>query len=285
MRNSATRENPGITMNRESGGIMKKLAMLAAVALIAMGLTGCVQLHSDTVIAKDGSGTASLTISLSPAMQDLFKDMKDLEMDQDQDMDFPVFDDIKKDDLAKAAEGHGVKIKKFEKAVVNGREQLDIVMDFEDLEGLSYVMSNVMGEEPGDGMGIFETADGNFVLKEAHYDFPAPPAAPAAPAEGAEPAPEAESKDSTESPAMTDEEKAQKQMEVMGKMMGAMAELDVKFTITVPGEIIESNAPTVEGNTSIWAINASNMMSQQGQDMDPVITFSSKGLKIKPLKE
>ena len=29
--------------------------------------------------------------------------------------------------------------------------------------------------------------------------------------------------------------KAQKQMELMGKMMGAMAELDVKFTITVPG--------------------------------------------------
>jgi len=64
-----------------------------------------------------------------------------------------------------------------------------------------------------------------------------------------------------------------------------MAELDVKFTITVPGEVIESNAPTVEGNTSIWAINASNMMSQQGADMEPVITFSSKGLKITPLEE
>ncbi len=262
---------------------MKKFVKLSAIALIALAalcLTGCIQVHSDTVIAKDGSGTASLTMSLSPAMQEIFKDMKDLEMDKDQDMDFPMFDDIKKADLAKAAEGHGVTIKKFEKAMVDGREQLDIVMDFEDLKGLSYVMGNIMGNEPGDGMGIFETADGNFVLKEANYDFPAEPAEPAEKAEA-----EAESEDSAGSSTMTDEEKSQKQMEVMGKLMGAMAELDVKFTITVPGEVIESNAHTVEGNTSIWTINAGNMMSQQGQNSDPVITFSSEGLKIKPLKE
>ena len=262
---------------------MKKFVKLSAIALIALAalcLTGCIQVHSDTVIAKDGSGTASLTMSLSPAMQEIFKDMKDLEMDKDQDMDFPMFDDIKKADLAKAAEGHGVTIKKFEKAMVDGREQLDIVMDFEDLKGLSYVMGNIRGNEPGDGMGIFETADGNFVLKEANYDFPAEPAEPAEKAEA-----EAESEDSAGSSTMTDEEKSQKQMEVMGKLMGAMAELDVKFTITVPGEVIESNAHTVEGNTSIWTINAGNMMSQQGQNSDPVITFSSEGLKIKPLKE
>ena len=270
---------------------MKKLAMLATIvqiALITLVLTGCVQLHSETVIAKDGSGTANLTLSLSPAMQDVLKDMKDLDMGKDQNMDIPMFDDINKDDLAKAAEGRGVTIKKFEKIVVDGREQLDIVMDFEDLEGLSYVMGNIMGDEPGDGMGIFETADGNFVLKDAHYDFPAvsaAPGTPAEPAEGAEPEVEGKGEGSAESSTMTDEEKAQKQMEVMGKMMGAMAELDVKFAITVPGEVIESNAPTVEGNTSIWTINSGNMMSQQGQDMDPVITFSSKGLKIKPLKE
>ena len=264
---------------------MKKLAMLATIVQIALFLTGCVQLHSDTVIDKDGSGTASLTLSLSPAMQDLFKDMKELGMDQDPDMDFPTFDDIKKDDLSKAAEGHGVTIKKFEKAMVDGRDQLDIVMDFEDLEGLSYVMGNIMGEEPGDGMGIFETADGNFVLKEAHYDFPDQPAEEIEEIEVIDPGAGAESKDSAGSSTMTEEEKAQKQMEVMGKMMGAMAELDVKLTITVPGEVIESNAHTVEGNTSIWTINAGNMMSQQGQNTDPVITFSSKGLKIKPLKE
>ena len=263
---------------------MKKLAMLTIVALAALGLTGCVQMYSDTIIEKDGSGTASLTLSLSPTGAELIKEMKELEMDQDQNMEMPLFEDINEDDLVKAAKGHGVKIKKFEKSTVEGAEKIDILMEFEDLEGLSYVMGSSMGGEAGTGYGIFETADGNFILKAAHYDFPADET------EGVEvietaPEAEAQSKESSDTPAMTEEEKAQKQMALMGKLMGAMAELDIKFTITVPGEIIESNAPTVEGNTSIWAVNASNMMSQQGTDMEPVITFSSNGLKIKPLKE
>jgi len=265
---------------------MKQLAKLSALALIGvaiMGLTGCIQVHSDTVIEKDGSGTANFTMSMSPAVLEAIKDMEELDMDQGQDMDIPMFEDINREDLDKAAEGHGVKITKFEKGKVEGREQLEVVIDFDDLEGLSYVMGNLMGGAPGDGMGIFETADGNFVLKEAHYDFPDQPAEEIEEIEVIDP--EAEGETSGESSTLTDEQKAQKQMEVMGKMMGAMAELDVRFTITVPGEIIESNAPTVEGNTSIWAINAGNMMNQQDNDMEPVITFSSKGLKIKALKE
>ncbi len=275
---------------------MKKLAKLSAIALVTfafLGLTGCIQVHSDTVIEKDGSGTTNFTMSMSPAVLEAIKDMKALDMDQGQgqDMDIPQFEDINKDDLVKAGEGHGVKITKFEKGLIDGREQLEVVIDFQDLKGLSYVMGNLMGGAPGDGMGIFETADGNFILKETQYDFTAEQAEKIDRTEDADPKAEAEvetedeGEETTGSSTLTDEEKAQKKMEVMGKMMGAMAELDVRFTITVPGEIIESNAPTVEGTTSIWAINAGNMMDQQGQDMEPEITFSSEGLKIKALKE
>jgi len=164
--------------------------------------------------------------------------------------------------------------------MVDGREKLDIAMEFEDLKSLSYVMGSLMGGNPGEGMGIFETDDGNFVLKQATYDFPDEPAEEV---EGSEPANEAEVQ--TEKPTLTPEEKSAKQMEVYGKLMGAVAELDVRLTITVPGEIIKSNAPAVEGNTSIWAINSGNMMNMQNQDMEPVITFSSKDLKIKAIKE
>ncbi len=264
---------------------MKKLAMFATISLIALAalsLTGCIQAHSDTVIEKDGSGTATLTMSMSPSVVEAIRDMEELGMNQGQDMEVPKFDEINKDDLVKATKDHGVKITKFEKGTIEGREKLDITMDFEDLKSLSFVMGKLMGGNPGDGMGIYETADGNFVLKEAHYDFPPEPTGEV---EESESAPEAETEGDTEKSTLTDEEKSQKQMELYGKMMGAMAELDVRLTITVPGEIIESNAPTVEGNTSIWAINAGNMMDQQGQDMEPVITFSSKGLKIKALKE
>ena len=51
---------------------MKKLAMLATISLIALAalsLTGCIKAHSDTVIEKDGSGTATLTMSMSPPLK------------------------------------------------------------------------------------------------------------------------------------------------------------------------------------------------------------------------
>ena len=201
-------------------------------------------------------------------------------MNEGQDMDGPEFDKINREDLEKSIKGHGVKITKFEKDTSEGNMKMDLAVEFEDLKGLSYVMGKIMGGEPGDGMGIYETADGNFVLKKAIYDFPAEPADEA---EEAKPTDETSSEGKAST--MTEEEKGQKQMALMGKMMGAMAELDIKFTITVPGEVIESNAPVVEGNTSVWAINAGNMMSQQDNDMEPVITFSSKDLKIKPIKE
>ena len=259
-----------------------KLSVLALMAMAAFGMTGCIHMNSETVIENDGSGTASLTLSMSPTAGELIQDMQELGMTEGQDMDMPDFDDIDKDDFAKAAKGHGVKIKKFEKSQIDGRDQLDIVVDFEDLEGLSYTMGKLMGDQPGDGMGIYETADGNYVLKQAHYDFPPEPAEES---EDITFAPEGEGEGQAETSTMTDDEKAQKQMEIYGKLMGAMAELDVKFSITVPGEVIESNAPVVEGNTSIWAVNASNMMAMQSQASEPVITFSSKGLKIKPIKE
>ena len=145
---------------------MKKLAMFATISLIALAtlsLTGCIQAHSDTVIEKDGSGTATLTMSMSPAMTEVLQDMEDLGMNEGQDMDVPKFDEINKDDLVKAAKGHGVKITKFEKGMVDGREKLDIAMDFEDLKSLSYVMGSLMGGNTGEGMGIYETADGNFL--------------------------------------------------------------------------------------------------------------------------
>ncbi len=62
-----------------------------------------------------------------------------------------------------------------------------------------------------------------------------------------------------------------------------MGELDISMKMTVPGDIIESNAPTVEGRTSIWNIDSSNMMSGN-TDMEPNIVFSGKGLKIKAVK-
>ncbi len=69
-------------------------------------------------------------------------------------------------------------------------------------------------------------------------------------------------------------------MELMGKLMGSMSELDVSMRITVPGDVIEHNAPKQEGRTLIWEINADNMMSAGASMGEPLIVFSGKGLKI-----
>jgi hypothetical protein len=70
----------------------------------------------------------------------------------------------------------------------------------------------------------------------------------------------------------------------MGTLMGAISELDISMKVTVPGDIVSTNAPAQEGRTSIWAVNAGNMMTMD-QDMAPEIVFSAKGLKIKPQAE
>jgi hypothetical protein len=158
--------------------------------------------------------------------------------------------------------------------MVDGRETLNIILAFEDLKGLSFVMGRIMGEGGGGGMGIFDAGDGNLVLRQAEYDFP--DESEAEEEEAGAPTPEDMQN--------MDPQKMQKQMEIMGKLMGAMAELDVSFKITVPGDIVSSNAPETEGRTSVWAINSSNMMTMD-QDMDPEIVFSGKGLKIKPLTD
>ena len=160
---------------------------------------------------------------------------------------------------------------------MDGRETLDIAYEFADLRGLSAMMQATM---PGDedegrdnGLGIFAAGDGDLVLRPASYDLPAWDEAEK------EPAPEGET-----TPAATDPAAMQKQMEVLGKLMGAMSELDIRMAITVPGDIISTNAPQQEGRTSIWAINAQNAMSAP-ETIEPRIVFSGKGLKIEPQQD
>jgi hypothetical protein len=69
-------------------------------------------------------------------------------------------------------------------------------------------------------------------------------------------------------------------MELMGKLMQSISELDIRMEITVPGDVLSSSAPTVEGRTSVWAINGANMSDAQNMAMEPEITFAKKGVNI-----
>lgn len=250
---------------------MKRMLLCLLTAALVANLTGCFRAHSTTDIKADGSGTATLEFSLSQAVAAAIQEMQELNPEAGGDMEMPSISNIKQDKIEKAIKPYDVKLTAFESNSADGRESVSMTFAFADLKGLSAAMAAALDQSPEEGMGIYETGDGNYVLKAATYDF----------SDYAESNDEeSEQEVQTEAPAEQTPEQMQKQMQVMGTLMGAMAELDVSLKITVPGDIIESNAPVQEGRTSIWTINSSNMMTA-GPDLEPVITFSGKGLKIK----
>lgn len=252
---------------------IRRLAMLALAALTALAFTGCVQMRSETIIDQSGGGTASITVSMSQAVSDALEQMQELDTEGGPGGDMPAFDDLDRATIEKRVKEFGVKVTRFEKGERDGRETLDIAYEFKDPKGLSAAMGAFLSgsESEENGLGIFDAGDGNLVLRPASYDFPAWDA-------------EDTNSDETTGQAEPDPQQMQKQMALLGTLMGAVAELDVSMKITVPGDIVSTNAPAQEGRTSIWAINAANMMSMD-QNVQPEIVFSGKGLKIKPQAE
>ena len=258
---------------------MKKIVAIVALLVAALSLSGCVRAHNTVTVNQDGSGFATMEFELTKTVAEALEELQEMDSGGAQGMELPSFEDFDQAEIEASIAPYGVKLTSFEKIEEAGRQGVKLAFEFKDLKGLSAAMAAAMEGEMGSGMGIFDAGDGNLVLKQTKYDFSDMPK-PAAKQEKAEETEEAEDAP----PAEPRPEDAQKQMELMGKLMGAMAELDVRVEITVPGDIVTTNAPQQEGRTSIWTINAENMMTQ-GQEMDPVITFSGKGLKIEPLTE
>jgi hypothetical protein len=243
----------------------RALIVLAALGLITVG--GCVKMHSETVIENDGSGSATMHFSMpkdvAQAMQEI-GDMPGAQMDDAP----PSPSQVTEAKVKEIASKYDVKVKTFKKIDSDEREGFEMELEFDRVDDVSYVLAGIMGGGD-DGMGIYSTGDGNYRLASVKLDLP----------EASDEEAAAEATAESESTEMNDEE-MQKSMELMQTMMGHMAELDVLMKITVPGDVIESNAPQVEGRTSIWKIDSTNMMNAQN-DMEPSILFSGKGVKIK----
>jgi hypothetical protein len=253
--------------------IIRRLVLLSLAVLAVLALTGCVQMHSETTIDQNGGGTATITMSMSKAVSEALQKMQEMDPDGSPGGDMPAFDDLDRAAIEKRVKEYGVKITRFEKGEKDGRETIDIAYQFKDMKGLSAAMGAIMsGSDAEDnGLGIFDAGGGNLVLRPASYDFPDWVEEDAVDEEAA-------------GEEVTNPQDMQQQMALMGTLMGAISELDISMKITVPGDIVSTNAPDQEGRTSIWAIDASNMMSVD-QGMAPEIVFSGKGLKIKPQTE
>ena len=240
----------------------------AAIVLLPAVLTGCVHMHMETDIAKDGSGTFTMTYSMSETVAQSLKELEELGMPGQQDMDdAPTFDDFKKEEIEKACKERDVKLQKFERTTVDGREFLEMVLTFKHPNDLADALATAM-EEQG-GMRLFKTASGDYTLRM--IEIP----------ETEDDEDDAEEDDDPHEMTEMDPEKMGKSMEIVGKLMDSLSELDVAMRITVPSEILEHNAQRVEGRTLIWEINSSNMMTMSDEtNMEPDIVFSGEGVKI-----
>ncbi len=234
--------------------------------LLLLALAGCVKMSTEVNVDARGGGTASLSASIGT---DVLAALTEMGKSGGNGMvgDVPDVAAIDRAWVEKRAGGHGVAVTKFSNAVAGGRRSVELAVTFADLKGLSWLLHDLAAASGGgDGLGLFAATGGNFELRPARYDFPAAAKKPAA------------------APATPTPEQAQRQMELAGKLMGAIAEMDVTMKLTVPGDIVSSNAPKVEGRTSIWTINANNMMEAQN-DMSPRIVFAGKGLSLKAQAE
>jgi hypothetical protein len=244
---------------------MRRALLFSLVAGLGL-LAGCVTFHSSLVIGPDGSGTCTVDYSVSESVKQALAESGSL---GGEGKDMPSIEDFDRTEMEKRAKENGVTISSFEHKTVDGRESLAISMKFKDVTGLSRVMRTAGGDNGV--MAILRNADGNYVLTS--IPDPNPPAA-----EPEKAAAEEETAAAPEDPA--------KAMEVMGKLMQSINELDVRMEITVPGDVLSSSAPAVEGRTSVWAINAANMMEAQNMTMEPEITFSKAGVNIDaPLRQ
>lgn len=239
--------------------------MLLVASLAA---TGCMQVEMATDLAKDGSGTYYFTMTMSTEVEQALNEMSEMEGGMNDEMDdVPDFANFDKSDFEKGLGKYDVKLKKYTNEVKDGQRIVKMELAFPNFQGLQAAMTLAMGG--GDeGIGIQKLEDGNYLLEAIENPIVLEEEQPETPAE---------------EPSMEDMQAAManagKSMELMGKLMAHSSELAMTMKITLPGDVIEHNAPKLEGRTCIWEMNAENMMS--AGSMEPRIVFDGKGIDIK----
>jgi hypothetical protein len=246
--------------------------IVTALAILALaGLGGCVQFHSDLVLEKDGSGTMTMTFSMSEEMLEAMESMQD--MPGGQGPDGPSADMLERDQLEKMAKHYGVKIQDYQDSVVDGRKTTKVVLAFDDYAKAACLMTS-MSSDSEESLVLVKLASGDYALRNGTPDCPEPPAEMEAEAE----------ESAAAEPGEADPEAMGKAMEAMGKMMAAMSEMELVMTVSVPGDVVSTNAHETDGHTVTWRINAENMMAMQG-GFEPEVVFSGQGLKLKAAAE
>ncbi len=266
-RSARTDHRPCRTHWDPRGKIMRRMRILVLFVLTA-ALAGCIQMESDVVLNKDGTGTCKIHYAMSIEVEDAMREMMAMNSDMTEDMgDMQLFDEnFDLGAMKKEMEPLGVRIENYSSVKEDGKRVATLDFSFESAEGLQAVMQIAGGGQGA--MGIRRLEDGNYALMKVE---------PLASMNDEEEKVEIDPQDMEDISAAM--ENAGRSMELMGALMASIDEMSIISRISFPGEIIQQNAHKVEGNTCIWEFNSDNMMQMQGM-AEPYIVFSGKGLSL-----
>lgn len=253
------------SFNHTRGRTMfKKLTLIVTIILMAIVLSGCIQIKMETKLKKDASGKGKVELTIVQSVTEALDEVKDIE-----DLPETLIGNLAALDgeaLKDAVTDRDVKIKKFKSRIEDGCRKVSFEVDFKTLEDYSFVLATAF-EEEGAGFGIFDAGNGNLRLKDAEYDVPARDVE--------------EDEIELENPS---DEAMDKYLELVPKINAAMGEVEVVNIITVPGDVIESDATETNGRTCTWRLDFATIRSDK-DSLKPNIVFSGKGLKIEPMQD
>lgn len=247
--------------------MLKRYLLTLSAGLLAFSLTGCVEINIETELKKDGSGKTEMEFVILPSTSEILAELAAI--GDVPDVDIARLVNLDGKELQAVVESHGVKVKKFKSRLKDDMQTISFRLEYKDLEGHAFALDQISGEHGAGHLGFFDAGEGNLLLKGTVYEFPV----------------EVEEEDTA---AVETEEVSQevmvKQSELFGRLWRSVNELTLFRSITVPGDLVGSNAMETDGRTSTYWMDESNR-SEAKDNFDPNIVFSGKGMKIKPMEE
>jgi hypothetical protein len=243
---------------------MRPLIGLMVAALSVLG-SGCVQVRMDTEIAADGSGSTTISYHMSRPVADAISRLASYQAGGPEAIhDYADAMDLRRERIDTVCRATGARL--LDHTFVDDPQgrRLSMTLAFPRVEVLSHVFAELDDSPGGERreLRLVRTAQGDYHLTsvamtsaEAVVDEAMPPAGQWAP------------------------EDTHAAMQDLFVLLDHREELDVRITVTVPGEVISSNAMEVSDRTSIWFVNAATTGQPESPDFTPDILFSGEGLE------
>ncbi len=236
---------------------MKSLTKLAVIVFVGIFFTGCIEMHTIITVKKDGSGFVEENIFLGKEIINMFKEFASAFADSTQPQEeFNMFEEEKI--KAKTSDfGEGIEFVSMKNIKTDEKEGYTAIYKFKDLNKVK-VNQNPSDEIPMADQEQSGEPKNEFVYfkfikgKPNRIEFKLP--------EGKK---EDKSDEEVKTEETTEDETPPDSAEVE-KMIKVLKDMKAKIEIKIDGEITNTNATHVDGNTiTLFDINFGDLISNK----------------------